>query len=260
MKTKKNYLGIDIGGTKIRGVIVDDIKFPPLHKFLIKTPNNKRDFLKALEREIKKFEDKKSFNGIGVGLPGAIDFKRGIFIKAPNIHYLKNWPAKKFFLEFSKKVLLDNDSRCFLRAEKILGAAKNFKNIAALTIGTGIGGGLIINGKIYKGKNGTAGEFGYMITDNYKTLEQLGAKKAYLKSGDRSKIIGIGVANVINAFDPDAVVLGGGGVVNNKVKLSVVKKIARKFIMSPLSKKTPIIKSKIGEFSSAIGAALLFEK
>ncbi len=144
-----------------------------------------------------------------------------------------------------------------MRGEAIIGVGRGYKNIVVLTAGTGIGGGLMVNDKIYYGSNNGAGEFGHMILDNNKTFEQLAAKKAFLKMGDRSKIIGIGIANLINALDPQIVILGGGGVVEGGIKIGTVQKIARKYIVSPLAKKTPIIKGKLGEYSQAIGAALL---
>lgn len=246
-------LGIDVGGTKIKAILLDN-KNKSVLVFNIATPKNKKAFLENLEREISKIIKNKNISGIGIGLPGTIDIKRGVLIKAKNLPYLKNWQVKKSFLKFNKNIKIENDSRCFLIAEAFLGAGRKYKNIVALTIGTGIGGGIMINGKIYYGKNYVAGEFGYTIIQDEKTLEQLGAKNAFLKYGDRSEIIGIGVANLINSFDPEVVILGGGRITNKGINLDVVKKTAKKYI---LFKNTPIVKTKLGENSQAIGAALL---
>ena len=257
---KKNfYLGIDVGGTEIRGILLDSLKNQRFLVFDIPTPRNKKSFLDVLDREIGKLTQKKKIIGIGVGLPGSIDAKRGILVKAPNLPFLNGWQAKNFLSKFETKVKIDNDSRCFLRSEAFLSAGKGYKNIIAITIGTGIGGGLMINGKIYYGSHNAAGEFGHMILGDKKSLERLGAKKAFLKTGDTSKIIGLGVADLINALDPQIVILGGGGIMKGGVKISTVKKIAQKYIMSPLARKTPIIKGKLGEYSQAIGAAILFK-
>jgi len=191
-------------------------------------------------------------------LPGVVDLKKGILIKAPNLPFLNNWQAGKFFSKFKVKTKFDNDSRCFVISEFILGAGRNYKNIAGIGVGTGIGGGIVINNKIYYGKNYNAGEFGHMIIDGKKSLEQMGAKRAFLKYGDRSKIIGIGVANIINILNPEVVILGGGGAAEGEVKIGIVRKIAQKYIVSPLAKKTPVIKGKLGENSQAVGSAMLF--
>ena len=148
-----NYkLGIDVGGTKIR-VILLDLRNKPYFAFNIATPKNKKSFLKVLEKEISKVIKNKKIAGIGIGLPGIIDIRKGVLIKASNLPFLKKWPAKEFFLKFNKNIAIDNDSRCFLRAETILGAGEKYKDVIALTIGTGIGGGIMIDSKIYYGKN-----------------------------------------------------------------------------------------------------------
>ncbi len=164
----------------------------------------------------------------------------------------------RFLMSKPLKTKFDNDSRCFIIGEFMLGAGRNYKNIVGIGVGTGIGGGIVINNKIYYGKNYNAGEFGHMIIDGKKSLEQMGAKKAFLKYGDRSKIIGIGVANIINILDPEVVILGGGGVTGDKVKIEIVRKTVQKYIMSPLAKRTPIIKGELGENSQAVGSAMLF--
>ncbi len=255
----KFHLGIDVGGTKIRGILLDSSKKRRVSAFNITTPRNKKLFLNALKKEIEKITQKEKVLGIGIGLPGSIDAKRGVLVKAPNLPFLNNWRAGEFFSKFKIKTKIDNDSRCFLRAEALLGAGKNFKDIIAITIGTGIGGGLMIKGKIRYGSHNAAGEFGHMILNDGKSLEGLGAKKAFLKTGDTSKIIGLGAADLINSLDPQIVILGGGGIIPGGVKIETVRKIAKKYVMSPLAKKTPIVKGKLGKDSQAIGAALLFK-
>lgn len=227
--------------------------------FNVPVPKNKKSFLAVLEEKISDTIAKNKVAGIGVGLPGITDIKNGVLVKSLHLPFLNNWNAKKFFKKFGLPAKFDNDSRCFLIAETNLGAGKAYKNIAAMTIGTGIGGGLMIDGKIYYGRGG-AGEFGHVIIDDKKTLEDLGAKDAFRKMGNRSHIIGVGIANIINSFDPDMVILGGGGVFRGGVDMKKVKEVARKNIMSPISKKTKIVKGKLGENAQAIGAALLFKK
>lgn len=260
-------LGIDIGGTKIRGVVIDS-RGKKVADFDIKTPKNKKNFLRALEREIMGISVCYKISSIGTGLPGIIDIKKGILVKALNLPFLDGWQAAEFFKKFSHKVAIENDSRCFLLAESKLGAAKKYKNAVGLAIGTGIGGAIMINGEIYRGASFGAGEFGCMILQvqsspvrsgkfEVQSFEKLAAKKAFEKYGDRSKIIGRGVANIINILNPEVVILGGGAVATGGVKIETVKKEAKKYIISPLAKNTPIIKSKLGKYASAIGAALL---
>lgn len=256
---KSFYLGIDIGGTKINGLLLNAKTFKWRFVLHIDTPKNRKNFLKKLGQEIEKVRQENDLIGIGVGIAGIIDIKSGIVIKAPNLSFLDKWKAKKYFSQFSKKVKIDNDSRCFLIAEKTMGSGKKYNNAIGITFGTGIGGGIIIGGKIYYGKNFGAGEFGNMIINTNRNFEELAGKKAFLKMGDRSRVVGVGVANLINIFDPEVVILGGGGIFTGGIKIKTVWKIAQKYIMSPLAKKTPIIKGKLGEYSQAIGAALLMK-
>jgi len=260
------YIGIDIGGTKIKGVVFDSKNKLVKKEITIKTSKNKKDFLKQLGKIVLELEKGNNIKGIGVGLPGVVNYATGVFVKAPNLPFLNDWNAKKEFNKFRIPVKFDNDSRCFLRAEAKLGAGRGYKNIVGLTIGTGIGGGIIIDGKMYQGKTNSAGEFGHTIfqeetrKEKGKSFEELGGKRAFFKFGDRSRIIGIGVANLINTIDPDIVILGGGGINNKSLKMDVIKKIAKKYIMSPLAKETPIVKGKLGDKAQAIGAALLFNE
>ena len=258
-----HYIGIDIGGTKIKSIVFDAKNKLIKKETTIKTPKNKKDFLNQLGKIVLELGKGNKIKGIGVGLPGVVGYL-GILIKAPNLPFLNNWNARDFFRKYKIPVKIDNDSRCFLRAETKSGAGYGHKNIVGLTIGTGIGGGIIINGKMYQGKTNSAGEFGHTIFQEEgrkeKSFEELGGKEAFFKFGDRSRIVGIGVANLINAIDPDIVILGGGGINNGSLKMDVIKKIAKKYIISPLAKKTPIVKGKLGDKAQAIGAALLFNE
>lgn len=256
---EKFYLGIDVGGTKIKGVLLDNVKNRWFSVFDVATPQNRKLFLDVLDQKIRGLIENKKIVGIGIGLPGIVNVKTGVLVKAPNLPFLNGWPAKKFFSKFKLRVKIDNDSRCFLRSEAILGAGKKYKNIVALTIGTGLGGGIMINGKIYYGSHNAAGEFGRMIMNDGKELEKLGNKKTNLKPVDRDKIIGLGISDLINALDPQIVILGGGSVVSRNINIKDVQKTARKYIMSPLARKIPITKGKLGNYSQALGAALLIK-
>lgn len=249
-------IGIDIGGSKIRGVLLDG-KNKIVSSFNIETPKDKKLFLQTLEDEVGKFSQKGKIVKIGIGLPGIVDTKKNILVKAVNLPFLDGWQVVKFFQKFCKVVKIDNDSRCFLLAESKLGVGRGYKDIVGIAIGTGIGGAIMIGGKIYYGANFGAGELGHMILDGQKTFEELAGKKAYEQYGDRSEIIGLGVASVINILNPEIVILGGGAVSVGKVDMAVIKKSALKYIMSPLAKKTPIVKAKLGKNAQAIGATLL---
>lgn len=263
----KNYLGIDVGGTEIKWVTMNPVqlKLPTGRKKA--TPRDRQSFLVALSdlvnatlgRSAGLAKREEAVSGIGVGLPCIIDPRKKIIAKCNNMPFLDSWNVGAFFYQFGLPFAIENDSRCFVRAEAAIGAARGYQTIVGLTIGTGIGGGIIIEGKMYAGAGYAAGEFGGMVMAGSHSLESLGAKAAFEKFGDRSEIIGGGVANIINAFDPEIVVLGGGGVTSGGVRLSVVRRIASDFVVAPHGKKTPIVKGVLGEYAQAMGAALLLE-
>lgn len=257
------YLGIDIGGSKIKAVLLNGLNLQKPKLFVIDNPKNRKEFFKVLERLIYKVLGGKQLAGIGVGAPGLVERERGVLIKAANLPFLNGWNVKKFFAKYSSRVLVDNDSRCFLRGEALWGIARGYKNVVGVALGTGIGGGVIIGGKMYYGKNDEAGEVGHQMLQiqnskfKVKSFEDLAGRKAFEK-GDQSYVVGIGVANLIRVLNPDMVVLGGGGISSGKVRLKTVRRFAKKYIMSPRAKNTQIVKGKLGDAAQAIGAALLF--
>lgn len=267
------YLGVDIGGSKIKAVLLNGLNRQKPKLFIIDTPRGRKRFLQKLEALILKICAGKRLTGIGVGVSGMVDRESGILVKAANLPFLNGWNVEKFFLRFAKNVRIDNDSRCFLRGEAAWGVALGLKNVVGVALGTGVGGGIIIDGKMYYGKNYGAGEVGHQILQvkslkpvlsgvegfKVKSFENLAGRRAF-KKGDQSYIVGIGVANLINILDPDMVVLGGGGISSGKVKLDTVRSFAKQYIMSPRAKSTLIVKGKLGDAAQAVGAALLFSR
>lgn len=264
---KKYVIGIDIGGSKTNAALFEDGKILKNEK--IPTPKNRKKLLENLEKIIRKIipQNSKLF-GIGCGVAGVLDLKKGVILNAPNLRFLnnfniKNWLKKKF----KCNVKIDNDARCFTRAEYLFGAGRGYKNLMGITLGTGIGGGIIANGKMIFGASGSAGELGHMIIDRGKDLEVLTVKlirkykfsKITVKKFEKN--LGIGLANIINILDPEAIVIGGGAAKTAKKFLPKIKTAIAKFIISQKPRKNvKIIISKLGENAGAIGAAALFLK
>ena len=163
---KKYSIGIDIGGTNItvaliaeKGEIVRKIRFPTRAKEG-KSKTIKR-IIKALDVVIRDLR-LNSIEGIGIGAAGDIDQNRGIIRFSPNLSW-KNVPIVRLIKkEFKMKVILDNDANAAAWATYILEIRRKVKNLLCVTLGTGVGGGLILNGKIYHGASGSAGEIGHI--------------------------------------------------------------------------------------------------
>jgi glucokinase len=171
-KTGKFTIGIDLGGTKIGAALVTsegDIKA------YIKRPTNAQQgkdvVINRIEQTIYQVIDKSGVNldnikGIGIGVPGPIDARIGIVYSAPNLPGWEGVPICRIIEnEFRVPVFLENDANAAAWGEKIFGVAKGVKNMICLTLGTGIGGGLILDGKIYHGNKFAAGEIGHIIVN-----------------------------------------------------------------------------------------------
>jgi glucokinase len=161
------YIGVDLGGTNIGIGIIDDNG-----KIIAETSastRNERPFNEIAEEIlnlIKELISKNNFssiNALGFGLPGTVDVENGIFVSAPNIKVYK-FNLKKFFeSELGIPTFVDNDANCAALAEAMFGATKDFNNSITITLGTGIGSGIIINKRILRGLGNCAGEIGHMV-------------------------------------------------------------------------------------------------
>ncbi|MFH1846322.1 MAG: ROK family protein [Candidatus Omnitrophota bacterium] len=170
---KQYIIGVDIGGTKIAAGVIDN-KGTLKEKIFVPTLAGKgsKTSLNQVYLAIQTLLDKKDIlkkdiKGIGVCAPGPLDPKKGIVHNPPNLPGWKEIPLVSLIrAKFRLKTRLENDANAAGMAEMLWGSAKGYKNVFYVTVSTGIGTGIIINGKIYHGKNGMAGEGGH-VTINY---------------------------------------------------------------------------------------------
>jgi len=289
-----NKIGIDLGGTKIEGIFLDD-KFNVIERTRISTQQEKGynsiiDSIVSLVNSLKKISG--DTVSIGVSAPGAISKKTGL-IKNSNTHCLIGKPLKEDLEQALKqKIALDNDANCFTMAEATLGAAKEYNVVFGVIMGTGVGGGIVINGNLHRGRTYIAGEWGHhtlRIDGNKCYCGKLGCVETYIsgpalekrwstltgKTEALSSIIqnidntksglqwkkeflenfAIGIANVIDILDPDVIVLGGG-VSNIPFLYDVGRDYVYDKVFSDLVE-TPILKNQLGDSAGVFGASLL---
>jgi predicted NBD/HSP70 family sugar kinase len=294
----KYIIGLDVGATKISAGLVYENKIPKLIKILTESEKGKEAVIKNILKAISVFVNPK-VKAISVGIAGQVDSKNGVLVSSPNMSKtVKKIPLKKIIeKEFRKKTFIENDVNCFTLGEATYGAGKKYKNVIGLTLGTGIGGGIVLDKEIYHGKQGLAGEFGHMtiIENGYvcscgkkghlevyasgRAMENLyyqftGKKKDALaieklalrreKNAVRvveimSNALGIGLANIINILNPDIIIIGGGLAKAKLIWLPAILK-AKREVVYPVLKTTKIVKSKLGDKASILGAALITEK
>ena len=271
-------LALDIGGTNIRSAIVEKTRIINYKK--IKTPKNKKEILETLNEIIKSYEkpDKICVSAAGFERNGIMQHSLHADINEISL-------SKILKSKFHVPVYLDNDANCAGLAELHYGAGKSLNNFVLLTLGTGIGGAIIINKKLYRGKGG-AGEIGSMIIDDKTIFENLasgnasveiakkfGFKKtdsfeleAKANKGDKKALavyqkigeyLGIGLANLAYIFDPDAIILGGGFSRVKHIYAPAQKTLNKLYNLNP---KPKILNAKFSDNAGLIGAALLSNK
>ena len=158
-------LGIDIGGTSIKGGLVyrfgqvDKLFSLPIDKSL-----SQEDQINALINKIKETYKDNEFDGIGLGIPGSIDNTLGVVMYSNNLKW-ENLPIGKMLKHAfpGKKIAMTNDANAAALGEAKFGSAKNEQNVVMITLGTGIGGGIIIDGKLYEGNHGRGAELGHQV-------------------------------------------------------------------------------------------------
>ncbi len=247
-------IGIDIGGTKITGVLFDGKK--AVRELTIKTPGNLADFKYSLRNLVNFLSAGYSIKALGVGMAGHMDSEKNIAVSSPNIKFVKNIKFKQIFPKIFK-LRLENDARCFALAEARLGQGEKYRTLVGVTLGTGIGGGLVSNGNIYRGAHLGAGEVGHMLYGDGKTFEYY-FKKARDKNNyaEIGKIVGGVLINLCRVVDAEAIILGGS-VAQNAVGKFLPQAMAVLSANLKSFKMPKVAVSKL-KHAGALGAALLF--
>lgn len=263
-------LCFDIGGTDIKYGIINDGIIIEKHKIPTEAQSSHEELEKKLYSLAKDMLTKYEVDGVGVSCAGSVDFEQGLITTPPEaIPSFRNWNFKAFFQNnFGLKCVADNDVNCFAVAESISGAGKDFKNFFTITVGTGIGGAIIFNGKIWRGMNYNAGEVGRMllpkdkfeslasVTALIKNARELGLEvnngieifKLYDEDNFLAKqaiasfyhYLAIGIANLIYTFNPEAFIVGGG-ITNREGFVEELNKTINRYLVDGF-KNTALIK------------------
>lgn len=283
-------VGVDVGGTKCLAVvmrgdtILDESRrpTPPANALAEQLTEMVADFESRLDCPI---------SALGVGAPGLVT-PEGIVRASPNLREARDEPlGPRLRAMGNRRVHVENDATAAAFAEWSSGAAREARHVMMITLGTGIGGGFVIDGSVFRGANGFAGEVGHMIVaaggvqcpcgkqgcwERYASgsaLRDLAggeegvAVAARASRGDSEAVavmntfahwVAIGLANIVNAFDPDVIVLGGGVVESADLFLPSVRVRLKEHLYSSDHRPCPEVHAAAhGERAGAIGAALL---
>jgi glucokinase len=167
----KFSIGVDLGGTNLRIAAVDD-KGALVEKVTLGTKVSLGrdhvidDMCDAIQHLSDKYKKSSALLGIGIGVPGIIDMQTGLLRESPNLPGWADYPVRaEIERRLNTIVILENDANVAALGETWLGAAKDYSDMAMLTLGTGVGGGIVMKGLIWRGANGMAGEFGHTTVE-----------------------------------------------------------------------------------------------
>jgi glucokinase len=306
------YIGVDVGGTKIAVAVIDGAEID--HRGIQPTNAKASD---DLVDEICSLIERSGIDqvrAVGVGVPSVVEFATGCARTSVNVP-LADVPLRTVLSDrLGLPVFVDNDATVAALAEAHANCELETENLVMLTVGTGVGGGLVLNGRPYRGATGAAAELGHMligleldggvpaptgfpqpgsleslaagsVLDRLSAAAALDYPDSYLgarlaagdvitghdavdcaKQGDQVAIgllqtlgerLGIGIANVINTFDPDVVAIGGGVSSAGELLLEPARRAALGYVLPGVGERTEIRLSKYGPSAGVLGAALL---
>ncbi len=284
-------IGVDLGGTKTEAILLDE-NLNVVERKRVSTPQNDyQEIINTISSLVLDVSVNISNFSLGICTPGAISKQTGL-IKNSNTQCLIGKPLKEDLEnKLEKKISIENDANCFAMAETKMGAANGFDVVFGVIMGTGVGGGIVIDGKLHNGRTNIGGEWGHHTlhrNGNPCYCGNTGCVETYIsgpslekqwtkltgKSQTLSEILlnidneigqkwkneflenfGYGLANIIDILDPDVIILGGGlsniDFLYTEGKESVYNKVFSDLV------DTPILKNKLGDSAGVFGACLL---
>ncbi len=310
----EEYIGVDVGGTKIAVASLRDGELTEPRA----TPTSTEDADALLDAIVAAVEEARSDAAVavGIGVPSVIDYETGTARSSVNVP-LENVPLRDVLGErLGLPTFVDNDATLAALAEAHEGDQLVVRDLVMFTVGTGVGGGLVLNGEPYRGASGAAGELGHTLIaleaggavpapsrfPQVGSLESLAAGRvldrlavaaasehpesalgraagdeevtgaealAAARDGDEVAIglierlggwLGVGVANAINAFDPEVVAIGGGVSAAGDLLLEPVRRVASEYVLPGVGTRTKIRLSQHGYAAGVLGAALMAKR
>lgn len=296
-------IGIDMGGTNIQGAAAIGGTIISKDKIATRSWQGPDIVIKDLAKFVLELATGKKIQAVGLGIPGLLDVDRGICLSSCNLGWQNVHISRELSREIGAPVLIDNDARLAALGEWSQGQAQNCRDFIYLTIGTGIGSGIVTNGQLLRGANWSAGEVGHMVLDpqgpacacgNQGCLEALASGTAIAgegraaaaanptsllaknldaidaasvfaaaKAGDiaATKVIdtamawlGLGVANLVNIFNPSLVIIGGGVSLAGEQLLAPIRAQVDSHAMIVQRDTVTIITSGLGDTAGVFGA------
>lgn len=283
-------IGVDLGGTKLLAGVVGpgcEVRSRLRRPVAGLAREPLLEVLRETVAELSRGLDEPPV--AGVGIPALLEHGRPVF----SVHH----DLAGAELDIGAPVVLDNDSNCAMLAEWRAGAARGCSHAASLSLGTGIGGGLVVDGRLYRGAHGLGAEFGHLVVDaegppcfgacpGRGCLEAVASGSALAREGSRilgrpvdgeevarlagagdpgalaavealAGGLGAGLATLIHAFDPEVIVVGGGVMALGETLLGPARSHMLARLQPPYRRRARVVQAAFGEDAAMIGAALL---
>ncbi|MDO9507938.1 MAG: ROK family protein [Thermovirgaceae bacterium] len=282
-------LGIDLGGHFLKGALVEEGAIAKRQKISTPRGRDPEEIVAAISAMIQKLDAEGSAVSVGIGFPGMLDRTRETVLQAPNFPLLENYPFRTRTQETCRrKVLIENDANCAALGELACGGARGLSDFIMLTLGTGIGGGIVSGGHLFTGAHGKAGEMGHVPVGE-EALCACGApghaealfgadalKKAFAEAGIKGGIpdlwlrrgepgvtkvwdlaldaLARAIAAAVHILDPQAVILGGG-LSRSSGLLETLRPLVLRHTAPPFRETLDLRLSLLGDDAALIGAA-----
>jgi glucokinase len=289
------HLGLDLGGTNIKlavvgkaGEAIEVVSSDSVETEAAEGPEGVTENLIEVGRSALEANQAET---LGLGVPGHFDRDTGRVLLFPNLPGdWRGFPLRDRLEDaLDHDVWMVNDARAFTLAEGILGAGRGCSTVACVTLGTGVGGGLMIDGKLHRGAFGVAGELGHQTVlpdgplcgcGNRGCVEALvradvlasnagkptpssvfegareGENRCIAAVAQMAEFLGIGLANVVTLFGPDRIVVGGGIAEAGDLVLDPITDAVKRRVTLVPTEQIEIVPAHFGRFAGAVGAAL----
>lgn len=291
-------VGLDMGGTKIHAGLVDsEGRVHAARKIATPVadgPNGIFEAMRTLICQLLAQAEGHEVVGIGLGIPGLQDRKRGLSINSPNLGW-RNIPVLSQFAEFGLPLDMENDVRCHALGEQHFGAGRGVQNFVLLTFGTGIGSGIVLNGELFQGAFGMPGEIGHLrivedgpecgcgkrgcleamaggkgigrrardagLAPDARALFHLaaaGEQRALALLEQVCRELGWGVATMANLFNPERIIIGGGIAEVGELLFAPLRRYAEAEAVPGIRGTFQLVPAALHEEAGTVGAAALF--
>ena len=284
-------LGIDLGGTAIKlGRFLEDGTCLETISVATPQPAEPKPVVNEIALAVKQFNLDYTCRAIGLGVPGPTDNTRRIAKKSINLPGWDDVPVADWLeAETGLATILENDANCAAIGEAWLGAGRQFDNFILLTLGTGVGGGIFLDGKLFTGRCGAAGELGLITLNpdgypcrsgNRGSLEQYASINSILRRTGKTpaemgklarsqdpaalefwqnygKSLGAGLASLIYVLTPEAVIIGGGISASSQFFLPSTLAEIEQRVVSPSREDLQLLTAELGNRAGMLGAAKL---